>query len=328
MHDLHRDEIAAALRAAGLDVRTEIGLSDFTVDLAVSAGAGAHWVAVLLDGPGWAKRQTVSDRDAVPTTVLRGTMGWSKVERVWLPSWLSERADVVARIVQSAKDVAVQPAELEPTDSAEVRSTVETAVASGAELHLDPGLALGLDQPDFVAADDSPTAGGRDLLDRLNERRVFDHVRAVAAEIIRVESPIEATRLTKIVGRRFGLQRVVGTRSAVILAVVPRDLMHSSALGTFVWAKGMLPDSYRAFRPTPAGVDRSVNEIAPEEIANAMEHVARIGHGVTPDELLRETAAIFGVHRLTEPVRARLEQTLDWAVAAGRLREDGGRIYV
>jgi len=199
VHDLHRDEIAAALRAAGLDVRTEIGLSDFTVDLAVSAGAGAHWVAVLLDGPGWAKRQTVSDRDAVPTTVLRGTMGWSKVERVWLPSWLSERADVVARIVQSAKDVAVQPAELEPTDSAEVRSTVETAVASGAELHLDPGLALGLDQPDFVAADDSPTAGGRDLLDRLNERRVFDHVRAVAAEIIRVESPIEATRLTKIV---------------------------------------------------------------------------------------------------------------------------------
>jgi hypothetical protein len=256
-------------------------------------------------------------------------MGWSKVERVWLPSWLSERDEVVARIVQSATDAAVQhaedvvePVEPEPADTAEVRSTVETPVEPPVEL------AHGLELPVFVAADDSPTAGGRDLLDRLNERRVFDNVRAVAADIIRVESPIEATRLTRIVGRRFGLQRVVGTRSAVILAVVPRGLVHTSSLGTFVWADGTSPGSYREFRPTPAGIDRSIHEIAREEIANAMEHVARIGHGATPDELLRETAGIFGVRRLTEQIRVRLQQTLDWSVAAGRLREADGRIHV
>ena len=260
-------------------------------------------------GNRWAHEPAMTDDDAF--------RGLDTMERLLTAVGANE----VAAEVRHAADI-VEPVEPEPADSAEVRSTLQTSVEAPAEL------ANGLELPAFVAADDSPTAGGRDLLDRLNERRVFDSVRAVAADIIRVESPIEATRLTRIVGRRFGLQRVVGTRSAVILAVVPRGLVHTSSLGTFVWADGTSPGSYREFRPTPAGIDRSIHEIAPEEIANAMEHVARIGHGVTPDELLRETAAIFGVRRLTEQIGVRLQQTLDWSVAAGRLREADGRIHV
>ena len=43
-------------------------------------------MAVLLDGPAWAGRGTVGDRDGLPLEVLGGMLGWPAVERVWLPS--------------------------------------------------------------------------------------------------------------------------------------------------------------------------------------------------------------------------------------------------
>ncbi|WP_373062910.1 AAA domain-containing protein, partial [Gemmatimonas sp.] len=102
--DRHREEIATALRAAGLHVESDVGLSSFKVDLAVSLAddPGNRLVAILLDGPAYAARRTVQDRDALPTSVLRGLMGWPAIVRVWLPEWLLERERVVAEILSVA----------------------------------------------------------------------------------------------------------------------------------------------------------------------------------------------------------------------------------
>ncbi|WP_062377042.1 DUF4011 domain-containing protein [Demequina pelophila] len=104
--DLHRDEVRDALRERGLEVREHVGLSSFTVDLAMRVDAGSPWVAVLLDGPGWRARRTVGDRDALPQAVLVGRMGWRRVERVYLPTWLHAREDVLARLVAAAQAAA------------------------------------------------------------------------------------------------------------------------------------------------------------------------------------------------------------------------------
>ena len=56
----------------GLVVRTDVGLSDFKVDLAVASSDDPDTpvMAVLLDGPAWARRRTVADRDGLPVEVL------------------------------------------------------------------------------------------------------------------------------------------------------------------------------------------------------------------------------------------------------------------
>ncbi|WP_369134104.1 AAA domain-containing protein [Modestobacter sp. I12A-02662] len=112
--DLHREDVAAALRERGLVVRTDVGLSGLRIDLAVaSPGApGTPVLAVLLDGPDWAGRETVGDRDVVPVEVLRGRQGWPAVERVWLPTWIADRAGVVDRLAAAVWSVPLpeQPA--------------------------------------------------------------------------------------------------------------------------------------------------------------------------------------------------------------------------
>ena len=58
----------------------------------------SRWLALLLDGPAWASRLSVGDRETLPTSVLT-RMGWTRVERVWLPTWLRSRDRVVETLV-------------------------------------------------------------------------------------------------------------------------------------------------------------------------------------------------------------------------------------
>src|SRR5699024_7224127 len=74
--DLYREEVAERLRAAGLEVVTDLGSSKFRVDLAVRAGEYSGWLALTLDSPEWARRATTTDRDALPGEILQGVMGW------------------------------------------------------------------------------------------------------------------------------------------------------------------------------------------------------------------------------------------------------------
>ncbi|MGN9810212.1 DUF4011 domain-containing protein [Micromonospora sp. BQ11] len=93
-----RDEVAAALRDRGHEVRTSHGLSDFTVDIAVRRPGSPRWqVAVMLDGPDWSARPTVADRDSAPA-LLRTIMGWPQVVRFWLPAWIHDRSALLDRV--------------------------------------------------------------------------------------------------------------------------------------------------------------------------------------------------------------------------------------
>lgn len=92
------EEIASSLRDRGYEVTQRYGLSHFTVDLAVRSAGSEQWqAAVLLDGPEWARRPTVADRDAAPE-LLRDVMHWPAVVRVWLPAWINDRDAVLGEI--------------------------------------------------------------------------------------------------------------------------------------------------------------------------------------------------------------------------------------
>lgn len=99
--DRHREEIASRLRERGVEVQTNVGLSEFAIDLVLGEPDEPR-VAVLLDGRAWSERLTVRDRDALPREVLTDVLGWPAVERVWLPTWLASPDAVVERLLAAA----------------------------------------------------------------------------------------------------------------------------------------------------------------------------------------------------------------------------------
>ncbi|WP_431710462.1 DUF4011 domain-containing protein [Glutamicibacter uratoxydans] len=98
--DRYRDLIAEEIRKLGFVVESNVGLSDFKIDLTIATRDRPEepLVAVLLDNEVWAQRKTVGDRDGLPEEVLVNLMNWGSVLRIWLPAWLQNSESVLSRV--------------------------------------------------------------------------------------------------------------------------------------------------------------------------------------------------------------------------------------
>ncbi|OBB45414.1 hypothetical protein A5752_01985 [Mycobacterium sp. 852002-51961_SCH5331710] len=358
-----QETIAAALRAQELEVELDYGLSEFVVDIAVRAPGSSRWqVAVMLDGPRWARRPTVADRELTPS-LLDSMMGWTSCERVWLPEWIKDQQSVVERIaaaVEKAVDedskraaedaqraeqsatakgqnddrvadtsvatIADLTSSTEPADTAPFVETVLTerlkpvaSVASSAtatSTTADRGVRV-----PYVAA---PTdrVGSRDELDHPQWESVRKRIQDAVRESVAIEGPIALNRLIRNVVHRFGFDRAAAKRQQVVRQFVPEDLIYEDEMGSFVWPTDLDRTEWTGFRTTPSGFFRPLDEVAGEEIINALCYAARKGV-YDQEQLMRDTLAYFDQTRLTKQSADRLEQCISKAERLGKLIRRG-----
>ncbi|MEU1966397.1 DUF4011 domain-containing protein [Micromonospora sediminicola] len=347
-----RDEVTAALRDRGHEVRTAHGLSDFTVDIAVRRPGSPRWqVAVMLDGPEWSARPTVADRDSAPA-LLRQIMGWSEVVRFWLPAWIRDRATLLDRVdeaVSRADEPEPMPMPVPALGEVEVPSprlpaASESGVQENGEpfapapvtsLVTAPGPAVTTASPaaagtvevrPFVPYAPTPLGDQGDLDLLTSDQRVRGQVREALREIIAVEGPVEQHRLARLALARFGFLRTREDRRLAVLALVDaRRWYDHPTVGRYAWPEGTDPRSWQAYRVTQLSNDRAFEEVPPEEVANAFVHVLQGVPSLDEERLLRAGLERLGYRRRTEKIDRLLRYGLHVAVASGRVRFDEER---
>lgn len=327
--DRHRDDIAEALRREGFVVATDVGLSDFRVDLAISDPdePDQPLVAVLLDGIGWSRRKTVADRDGLPVDVLGNLMHWPGVERAWMPEWLHHRDETIARLRMAVADAkrrlaepVVEPAApvvVKPVDVPESVSSIPslksaTAPAAPPKRKQHPNIRVFSGWTPRVAGDKSS-------LDELGNAWAKDQVTRVIREIVDAEAPIHRDRLAKLVAGAFGLGRVNDDRRRAIQRIVPAEYRRKDD-AEFYWPVDVDPASWKLLRQPKSGVTRVLDEVSLVEIGNAMVIVAEQTGGVEREEIKREALALLGGKRVTQAIGARLKAALQRALDVGVLK--------
>ena len=330
-------EIASALEARGYTVQADIGRSSFRVDLAVKKTGDEGWrMAIMLDSPAWKSRLTVTDRDAAPT-LLRDIMKWPAVARVWLPGWLRDREGTLTRLIERIESPYSSETFEAPDDDNGAASESASSVASAASKPAAPSAdeALPDDAPirsadkndlavaDFVPAPDSAVAPQSALSDMKKAR---PEVVRLATEALAAEGPVHLDRLTRIVSHRFGYSRLGSQKRAEL----SRFLSDSFNIDEdhFVWPGGVDRASWRAVRRTVSPLDRSLPEISPVEVLNAMEQVLIQALSASQNELIRSTAVLLGHARLTENAQNSLLRVLVRGLTQGRFIESDGRLRV
>ncbi|MDN5765767.1 MAG: DUF4011 domain-containing protein [Humibacillus sp.] len=359
--DRHRDDIADALRDRGYVVTTDVGLSDFRVDLAVARSDAPlrPVAAVLLDSPTWAGRGTVGDRDGLPQDVLSRMLRWNHVARIWLPAWLDDREQVLDDFeaeLRQALDAASAPEAVK----GELAENPRRVMEPGVDGDPDEGLELrGWGEPtpaDAVDTDESlwawlaepeadvqpgerhasagsvfvPWAGGarghRETLNGLESSGAArKNVRAALIDAVEAEGPIHTERLARLVASSFDLNRVNATRMKAILDQLPGDYIKDTETDV-AWPEEMNPTQWSGFRQDKDG-HRSVQQISLREIANSMRHVCDQSGGISRPELLRESLALFGFRRVTQGVGGRMESAFEFGVMHGLLAEKNGMVH-
>ena len=310
----HRREIAEALEAAGLTVRTGVGHSTFEIDLvlAVADQPGRPAVAVMLDGPQWNKREGVVDRDLLPVDVLR-TMGWQRVERVWMPEWVADPKAVVARLVKAAGGHWAQQ-----TPSTTVLESGRTGRAEDAASLTDddskPGAwgAADLGEEALVPAS-GPRAPGEEytawspagvrpleILDRAGTDPEAKKVLVeVATTICQVEAPIARHRLYVKISRAFGLSRTVKSREESIRTALGEAFAYFDEDG-FVWTSREAALAAPTYRRNALDHVDSIQEIHPRELVGLMAQA----RARNPEWASREDLFAWALKRLSAKNRS------------------------
>ena len=301
--------VASALQSRGWIVHTQIGASDFRIDLGVvhPDAPGIYVAGIECDGATYHRSATARDRDKLREQVLRD-LGW-EIQRVWSTDWWIDRDNTLNRldaqlrtILERSRTKRVAASKLAPSDSPAPHGD-ELLEETHSELAVAPvGGLYGRNQTQAPL----PTANGVDA-SQFFERSYDAELTRLVTGIVQSEGPISDDVLVRRIARLHGWQRT-GTRiteRVMRIALKVFKKTNEESVGTFLW-----PDGMEAGQPLPfrSGLGRTVDEICmPELISLALDVLVS---GKIGEDAIAAMAKGLGLQRLRATSRPRLESAI------------------
>ena len=333
-------DVCAALRARGFLVDAQVGCSGYRIDLGVRHPdePGRYVIGVECDGRTYQSAATARDRDRLRQSVLEG-LGW-RVTRVWSADWFQDRANQLDRLTHviedairdaaSAPDAPPRPEPpARPARAPDPDAAAESAVERvRAALREEPGDSADLPgaRPYGVHVIEG-VGGSADDFELPQEDAA---VREALVQLVRHEGPVHVDVAARRVGERWGKMRLSNlVRRRVLGALQGASDREIQRLGEFLWPELQDPAAWEGFRVPDGGGDasrRAAEEIPPEELANAMRALLERNIHLPEDDLLRETARVFGIARLGSNVRDHLAVGLALLEQQRRCVRDGADV--
>jgi hypothetical protein len=318
--DRHRHDIALALQAAGLSAVEEVGMSEFKVDIAVfdPKKPDQGVLAILLDGPRWNSRATVSDRDVLPVEQLLHKKGWPSVERIWVAAWLRDPSGEVERIKKAFEEAKKAPKRVAEPATTSAIEPIFTSRSSDDAQSSDPVDTLLDEVPEWeelILVDGTKIPKG--YLDDLTNPQVSGAIRTIAEKLTAKEGPVSPERLGKYVASCFGFDRVPAERVEAINNVAFPG--HARDNEDFLYPKDVNPSRFSIWRHSANGSGRSVQDISLVEISNAMHAIVKAAQRLRVELLAKETARLFGIQKVSAATDLRMQAAIKFGLENGKL---------
>lgn len=305
--ELHRNTIveliATSLRERGYLLDTQIGCSDYKIDMAIidDAGQGEYLLGIVCDGENYQRAKTVADREIIHPKVLQ-MLGW-RILRIWALDWLQKRDETLQKIENAITEARThksnvnkdfistdQPANTDEMLKAPKLVTVAAQQITSAKIAYNE-----IELSPVQAPSEAFTAA-------MHKHKVIAQIR----QIVNAEAPVHKEYVVRKVITAWGISRI-GSKISAYLDSLFAELAYPTIVygdDCFLWLPEQNPTAhatYRSFHNQP-------NYIPPEEIAVAAREVLRLQGSLPHNELLREVAHLLGFSRLTPSVITALER--------------------
>ena len=328
------EAVAEAFRRGGWEVRTQIGVSGFRIDLGIvnPDRGGAYLAGIECDGATYHSSATARDRDKVRQAVLEG-LGW-KILRIWSTDWFRNPAAVVDRIhAELDALLAEDRAAMAETDDAkaeenasapsplalpfhelddgslssgpleEGENTVTRPVASYASAAFSVSVVQPATERQIGATSSDPLPADPDAF---FEARYTATLRGIIDTVLAEKAPVALSGLARDIARLHGWQRTGRRIIDRVNAVAGQADRREEAGRLFLWPQG----GYRPRTPFRGLEDRAIQDVSRTEVASVLDDVHE-GLALSEDPAL-EFARMIGIARLSSSARDHLEHVLRW----------------
>ncbi len=308
-------EVLQELTNRNLNVVPQVGVCGYRIDLGIldAESPGRFVCGIECDGASYHSSETARDRDRLRQQVLEGR-GWD-IHRVWSTDWFKDRSGQIERLInlveqsrQNSRKEYEEEKERRERQKAETDKQVSSFLGEASSGEID-NLFNDTEKKTYVRpvaapyefASDTPVYAGQQLL-----AAPTGVVAGAILSVVETEAPLHIKDLTARVAAMWG-QRTGNSIIAKIgqIAHALEEHKRLEIRGEFVWkSSGEFSVRSRKEIGIPA------EQIAPEEIGEAILQVLRAGQGFTRQELINEARAVFGFSR-TGPA---LQQAIDSAI--------------
>jgi very-short-patch-repair endonuclease len=307
------DSVIDAIRSRGYDVEPQVGAAGYRIDMGIRhpAHPGVFALGIECDGYMYHSSPAARDRDRLREQVLRG-LGWN-LYRIWGTSWYRNRSQEEERLVTAINAAIAAPIRGRLSGLADQvgRPTVTTEEIErlAAPSWTTPyEMATVSPLPRWINASDP---GSR-----------FDMIPGIE-EIARVEGPVHIAVIHQRLRDAWDIGRVgVKIRENIEAAITHAEVIRN---GDFIDIP--LRDFVTARTPTDT-VARTVEQICPDELANALVNLVNDGGTVNKVDLMTGTARVYGWNRRGTDITTYLSFVIDALIENGSITGDASALTI
>lgn len=287
--------IAKALSDKGFTVKTEVGLSDFKIDIAVvdPRDCNNYILGILLDGETYLNTQTTRDREIVQPTVLTG-LNWNVV-RVWSIDWFKQRDVVVDRIIGLINGIIngeKEPASAKTETNTDAHDSIKSFTVSSDDILSDTPTTKATDYPDIN----------------------YKHCKEIDTYIdmvVQNEQPIMYTLLCKRVANYLDISRVTSTSQNVVDMAMGKYYNENDRGNKVICKDSSVLRNWDSYRPNAdISKRRAIEDIPSIELEIVLLEIVKQNLSISEDGLTLIAAKRMGFARRGTNVDAALRRVL------------------
>lgn len=314
--------VAEALEQRGYQVGCEIGCSAYKIDIGIinPEQPDRYILGILCDGRKHFEATNARDRNLLQPSILKG-LGWN-VFSLRILDWL-DHPEQVLRQIDAAYEAAMVKYREHPDN---IRTEAQPAAAEPIQFERAEQTAIA-DTCQIYEPYQPKVHGDAEMFYLPQEQRNI--IRTVQA-ILAKEAPVSRKAAQHLLLASYGITRSSAKTEQIFAAALSAAgaVEQETENGVFLWRADQPVDSYSDCRiPAEGGARRAMDEICPEEIANAAEKIVTRQVSLQREDLIREIARLFGYPRVGDVIEAAAETGIRLALARGTiLSEEEGRV--
>ena len=314
------EEVISALQRRGYTVHTQIGSAGFFLDLAVvdPKSTGRYLLGIECDGAAYHSARSARDRDRLRQAVLE-SLGW-RIHRIWSTAWFrspEKELKALEAAIEEAKTT--KPQIKVPAAQSKTSAGNSSAKAQVVKQEPPPLAKAGQSVEEYAFAKLKINLGTLDL--HLVSR---EQLAIWLAQVVAVEGPIHWLEAARRIADASGIQRV-GNRiqqAFQMACILGHRGKKFEKRNEFLWAIESSPVRIRDRSDCPPQ-QKKIELVAPEEICAAIEQASEQSFGLLEEDVAVAACRLLGFARVTEEMRATVEEQRDHLINKGRLELKG-----
>jgi very-short-patch-repair endonuclease len=333
--------VTAALGATGLRVVPQVGIGQQRVDFGLKPHGGDRFVlGVECDGATYRLGKTARDRDRLRDEVLTN-LGW-KLHRIWSTDWIKDPAREIEAVLSALKADDGENGEYSPDGqmisgpiTTDDTGNVETASDEPDENGSGSEAALAERKAAVLASTRDVVFGETYRYVILPERRHRPqdlewapvwYVANFVQEIVLGEGPVHAERVIRALATVWSVGRVTTRTRPFFMRAISAAIAGGMIVqrGDFLWVPKTEVPVVRSV--DERGNVRRVQEIAPEEIEQAVLAVLKTAFAMARENLAVSVARGLGYERTGIMINAAIAAAIESLLAARRIVLVGDQI--